>query len=612
MLKLPVAFIVTLLVMHTGKLCAQEYLLPLKDNPVVDVVDKTDKKARKTTAISLPFFEDFTTYSVKPDEAKWVDNKVYINNTMCVNPISRGVATFDALNQFGLPYEAVNSNSKYADSLTSQRIDLSTHVPSDSIYLSFFYQPQGNGFYPEPEDSLMLFMRTTNAWTLVWSTPGNTLQPFKQVILPVTDSNYFHDGFQIRFVNKATMVLNDDVWNVDYIKLDANRGINDTAINDVAYTIQPTSFLSDYTSMPFHQYKADANTERAVNMEAYIRNNGTTGNNVNHNLVAKEVISNSNLSSNTGNNLALSANNTSTVSFTNYTTLPAAPQKNHPSIFENKYYIESVSANDRKENDTIVHNQIFHNYLAYDDGTAEKSYFLNQFPTLPGKTAIEYHLNEPDTLNGISIYFGRQLPLATNKYFSVAVYSDIAFNGGTEKLIFQEDFLNPVYSVVNHMWTYKFNKPVPLPAGTFYIGTIQPALSSSDSLYFGVDVNRVGANHLYYNVLNTWQSSNITGALMIRPVFGTVFPSAVANTGETKGGNWSLTPNPATDIVTVKVNSDREKHYEIVDVQGRVMMRGVLRSDGKIQIGGLHSGMYFVHITIEGLEPEQPQKLIKI
>src|SRR5690606_25280582 len=89
--------------------------------------------------------------------------------------------------------------------------------------------------------------------------------------------------------------------------------------------------------------------------------------------------------------------------------------------------------------------QHFYNYLAYDDGTAEQSYFLNLFSTLPGKIAIEHRLNVPDTLKGIAIYFGRQVPLAYQKYFSVVVYKDIAFSGGSDNILYQEDFFVPAY-----------------------------------------------------------------------------------------------------------------------------------------------------------------------
>ncbi|NBX27973.1 MAG: hypothetical protein EBR55_06990 [Chitinophagia bacterium] len=80
----------------------------------------------KTTALTLPFFEDFTNYETFPNPLKWKDALVYINNSFPINPISRGVATFDGLNTFGVPYDSVNKYAAiYADSLTSQIIDLS-------------------------------------------------------------------------------------------------------------------------------------------------------------------------------------------------------------------------------------------------------------------------------------------------------------------------------------------------------------------------------------------------------------------------------------------------------------------------------------------------------
>src|SRR5690606_1564302 len=92
-------------------------------------------------------------------------------------------------------------------------------------------------------------------------------------------------------------------------------------------------------------------------------------------------------------------------------------------IFEQEYYATPQGGlTEPRENDTVRMRQEFDYYLAYDDGTAEKSYFLNQFTTFPAKTAIEFHLNEPDTIRGVAIYFGRQVPLATNKFFSVGVY----------------------------------------------------------------------------------------------------------------------------------------------------------------------------------------------
>ena len=81
-----------------------------------------------------------------PKQNGWT-GRCISTNTMAVNAYSRGIATFDAINEFGKPYDTSNPNIiRYADSLTSQQIDLGGKVAADSIYFSFLYQPAGNGF----------------------------------------------------------------------------------------------------------------------------------------------------------------------------------------------------------------------------------------------------------------------------------------------------------------------------------------------------------------------------------------------------------------------------------------------------------------------------------
>jgi len=180
-----------------------EQVAPLRWNPALARPAKKNTIApakKAAAALSLPFFEDFTDYSLYPNSARWQDSQVYVNNTMCVTPVSRGVATFDALNQRGRPYDTLNRYSvRFADSLTSQPIDLSSALPGDSIYLSFFYQPEGNGFSPETQDSLMLFfLGKYQRWTQVWAIPGADVQPFQQVMIPVSDTSFLHGAFQFR------------------------------------------------------------------------------------------------------------------------------------------------------------------------------------------------------------------------------------------------------------------------------------------------------------------------------------------------------------------------------------------------------------------------------
>jgi len=590
----------------------QEYVAPLTYNPVLAAPSKTP--LLKTTALALPFFEDFTGYSALPDASKWTDRSVYINNTMAVSPVSRGVATFDALNAQGAPYDSVNPFTyRYADSLTSQTIDLSMHTPADSIYLSFFYQPQGRGFAPETQDSLILFLKRSNgSWARVWAKEGTASQPFRQVMIPVADTAYMKAAFQFRFVNKASINLNDDVWNLDYIRMAANRNINDTAIDDLTTVDQPSNLLNDYTAMPYRQFKANVNGELATQHTFSVSNHLSSQRAVTYGYNAREQVSNTPLSNSKSNDNIAPYTSKSYV-FATYGGSYNAPGLYDRVVYENKYYISDPSAAGDKANDTIVYEQVFDNYLAYDDGTAEKSYFLHQGNTLPAKTAIEFHLNQPDSLRGVAIYFGRQVPMAFSKFFDITVYRSIAINNGVNDVLYQNpvSFTPGYVDTINHFWVYKLDNPVALNAGAFYLGTTQPAQSGSDSLYFGLDVNRLGGNHLYVDYQGFWESSVIQGALMIRPLLGQpVFSTAVETPGRNLQPDWSLYPNPAQNILSVSTALPSFV-YEIADAQGRILKQAQGMSQERIDVSFLSPGIYFVRILAGG-QYTVPKKFIKL
>jgi hypothetical protein len=596
---------------------AQENIAHLLYKPVSPNPNGSSFSLLRTTALSLPFFEDFNQPGADPDTSKWIGRQVYINNTMGVNVLSQGVATFDALSQYGIPYDPVTAAALlYADSLTSKQIDLSSFVPGDSIYLSFFYQPGGNGFTPERQDSLMLYFKpkTGAGWRKVWSKSDTLLQNFRQVMIPVSDTLYLHSGFQFRFVNKASTGINDDVWNIDYIRINTGRNKFDTAVNDIAYTRTPSSILKDYTAMPYRQYLAAASAERATDFNSNIRNNFSSAQNVTQfGYEATQAGTGTSLGSGSDVNRNIPAYSTSDVTFNTYGTTPSAGTYEKV-IFESKYYLESPAADANKSNDTITGQQVFDNYLAYDDGTAEMSYYLNLFPTLPGKIAIEHHLNQPDTLRGLAIYFGRQVPLATYKYFSIVVYKNIAYgSSSSDNIIYQIENLQPGYvDTVNHFWIYKFDKPVPMPSGTFYIGTTQPALSGSDSLYIGLDRNRTAGNHAYYNVLNVWSSSLVSGALMMRPILG----EAIRGTKVTEFAPTvklpDIYPNPARDILNVNcADIAGPLSFSVKNILGINVLNGtIFASDPAIDVHTLPVGAYTIELQAEGRQ-YQAQQFIK-
>lgn len=575
------------------------------------------RSAAKNTAITLPFIEDFTKEDYYPDTNIWADKKIYINNNMSINPIGRGVATLDALDETGLPYEKVNKGLiRYADSLTSKPIDLSSYSPGDSLYFSFFYQPEGWGFDPQPEDSLMLYFRRSNStspWTRVWRVGGSTLQPFKQVLIPITDVNFFNVDFQFRFVNKASINNTDDTWNVDYIRLAANRNMYDTAIQEVAYTEEPSIMLKDYASMPYHQYIANEAGERADLHTATIRNSGGSSVAVSYGYTAREINTGASLSSGTGSiNIAEGASDI--VSFPTYSmAITPIPARNIGAVVENRYYLEQNAFTGLIDNDTIVKRQRFENYLAYDDGTPEKSYYLKMFSTLPGKIAVEHRLNVQDTITGLAIYFGRQVPYAYQKYFSAVIYKDIAYGGGSDNVLYQEDLLIPNYLPENNFWIYKFRRPVIVPQGKFYVGTIQPALGSSDSLYFGLDMHRTLPSHVFFSVLNEWKASTLPGAVMIRPMFGYINQTDVKHMPIKEADllQWDVIPNPATDKIKFNFKTNGTSTYTITDVQGKIMLAGAAVAGQEISLNTLPSGVYIAHLYTEGYSTT-PHKLVKL
>lgn len=552
----------------------------------------------KTTALSLPFFEDFTNYETFPNPLKWKDALVYINNTFPINPISRGVATFDGLNAYGVPYDSVNKYASiYADSLSSQQIDLSSYTANDSIYLSFYYQPGGYGFEPDLNDSLMLFFKLGNGlWNKVWAKEGASSTDFKQVLIPITNPIYLTSNFQFRFINKVTMLTNDDHWHVDYIKINSNRTSTDTLINDLAFARNPDFLLSDYTHMPYNQFQAAINSNWLSEHKVYLRNNTSNTITNSFNYKAKELSTGLVFAGFSNFTTSIPTNTTANLALLTYTPTYTAAANQDRVVFEQTYYTAPI-ANQNTINDTVVTKQVFDNYLAYDDGSAEKSYYLNLFNTLPGKIAIEHQLFTNDTLRGLAIQFGRQIPTNANKYFSIAIMKTLAGINGAIKdsIIYKEDFFFPRFrDSINGFWIYTFSNPVYLPVGSFYVSTIQPAMSGSDSLYFGLDANRTLANHQYYNVLNTWQSSQIDGALMIRPLLGKAIVTTSVATPRPTNFEISISPNPAQDHISLQSDYTNTK-VEIYSILGNFLYTKTLEgSNSIIPIATFQPGQYFV------------------
>ena len=148
----------------TSQAIAQEILTPFRGT-----TEKIPKRRAVAEARFLPFFDDFSHSNVYPDSTKWTDNNVLVNDGFPLCPPNRNAVTFDVLDANGHVYDYAISNAFVSEYLTSVRIRLDSIMepepraltPADSVYLSFYYQPQGNGNSPETQDSLVLQFGTT-------------------------------------------------------------------------------------------------------------------------------------------------------------------------------------------------------------------------------------------------------------------------------------------------------------------------------------------------------------------------------------------------------------------------------------------------------------------
>jgi len=258
------------LVLFVGLTKAQPIvrLQPLIHRPFVEQDQPIDNQISWgiSDTLTLPFFEDFAHVIGYPDERRWTDNLVWINNSFPKKAPNFGVATFDHLDAHGNPYHTLDKRVMvFADSLTSQPINIQfkrvgnqtiNYKPTDSIYISFFIQRQGIGDAPEAEDSLILYFKNIqNEWVKTWGIAGDFAGDFQEFFVPIAHYDFLIPNFQFRFVNftKATGNLNH--WHLDYVRIEKNRKSGEKTIQDVGISQVNHGMFMDYSNVPFSHYR---------------------------------------------------------------------------------------------------------------------------------------------------------------------------------------------------------------------------------------------------------------------------------------------------------------------------------------------------------------------
>ncbi len=166
-------FLFLLLLGISNSIIAQEFVTGIQINEAVAI--EAEKMALEealgrsinedvSERVLLPFFDDFSTSNIFPNQNLWTGYSVFVNKDFAYMPVNIGVATLDAIDSTGNVYKDASWVPVQADNLTSRYIRLDSIfspiprklTPTDSVFLSFFYQPQGVGDSPQSFDSLVL------------------------------------------------------------------------------------------------------------------------------------------------------------------------------------------------------------------------------------------------------------------------------------------------------------------------------------------------------------------------------------------------------------------------------------------------------------------------
>ncbi len=617
-------FIVALLagMLPARGLWGQEVLTGLGENPAVRQAAKQQPPqanlSRGTRQLQLPFLDDFTNPGPFPDDSLWQDRYVFVNRSYGYEHFNIGVATFDAINDTGAIYPHAVSTSFPADTLTSQpiRLDSITSIqkkltPQDSIYLSFYIQPQGiSNSPPQETDSFLVkfYAPKQQKWIHMWSMKGMDLQTFydstqayyKRVMIPVTDTMFFHKGFKMMFMNYASisdpsipswLSGNVDIWNLNYVYMDIQRAHNDTSLMDWTLTSNAHSLLNNYEQMPWNQFMANAVAEMADTFRISYRSNRGHRRDVNMTFKIHDL---SGLSS---------PYNTFPTPITNQN-MPSFSTFDFEHVMDYVYPSNSQEYNDFQVlfhinvpddpynfNDTSRFYQRFYNYYAYDDGTAEAGYGLS---TNGAQLAYRFNVNVEDTLRSVQMYFNRVKNNANVKPFTLIVWDDD--NGVPGSIIYEQTMVYPIITEGrNKFQTYILDHPVPVNQ-TFYVGWQQ---TTGDNLNLGFDLNRNARENIFYNTMGQWINSIYQGALMIRPILGSDdYPYMdVERPVRSKQEELMVYPNPVVSGEQINLKTNIESQYlqaSLYAIDGRLINE--YSGEKTLPLPQLKQGVYLLFI----------------
>ncbi|WP_242928636.1 T9SS type A sorting domain-containing protein [Pontibacter vulgaris] len=571
---------------------AQAVLSPLQQEP--RQVKSYTSKPLRVAALSLPFFDDFATTTISPDPARWVNGGVYVNSRFAIEPITKNVASFDGLNAAGKPYQPGSVGTGTSDTLTSQPIVLSTLIPSDSVYLSFYWQAGGLGDVPDksgtnPVYFQLEFKDASGNWQQVWQQPGlgETTQ-FTQVFIAIKDARFLHDSFQFRFRSFGQRGGLGDNWNLDYVELDRNRRKGQNTSRDIAISQTVTPLLKNYTAMPLRQFLENPAASLREEVTATINNLGDLPGAINWRGFirrADETVADTFLRSQ---GLIPAVARQFEIKGTPSLAALALPEENFALL--HGMVLDTKEQNPlQRANDSTFRKTEFADYYAYDDGTAEAGF--SYIASGNSQVAQRFDLNRPDQVRGFQVYFPRVRNMIEGSSITFRVWKDD--NGKPGETLGEQSFHVKYSDNLNQFYTIELAKPVGVD-GSFYIGWSQPG---SLFLNIGFDRNeRATGRRFLWSTQNGWaEDKTIEGAIMMRPLMAGM---ALGIEDEELANKLKVYPNPSAGTIAI---NEAFKTLDVIDIAGRKVygqdFSGIINSP--ISLKQLAPGLYTLRIQTQ-------------
>ncbi len=594
----------------------------------------SSKRTKSDTPLLLPFFDDFSgtpvfiendPYSGFPSEDLWEDSyDVWINEGLAINAPSLHVATFDGLDSAGRPYSNQVLENGYRDMLTSRPINLTTDYVGmgerPGVYLSFFYQWQGNGEAPDESDFFRVeFFGADSTWVTVLTVntvPDFTRDQFYQATVQVSGEQFFWENFRFRFRNYGRLSGPYDTWNLDYIYLNKGRNAASLTYPDRAIASSVGPAFGDFYSIPIDHFRQTP-TYTPPQVDIQSLRSGPDGaptdytvqftfdNYTGETLTRVAMPFGPAGSKYPDNNLQPGERFRSTIR-----TNSNGIDFNDPGFTADDYFLPDADRTDLRislgiyepdagifsSNDTI--SQVYHldDFYAYDDGTAEYAVVLSQ---ADDQVAYRFDVIAPGPQQLVA--FDVYIPSYSISGFTTAEFFIMEADENGEP----GDRLTSVTHVVRDNPRNGFQRvniePV-IVTGQFFIGWKG---SASNRIRVGIDYSNNTVNRIYEDLngiiengqLKWYPVSALTeGSLMIRPNFGEAAPISGLDPARE---DIAIYPNPSKGMFTIQ---SIVENLEILSVSGQPVSFHIVSSENQtnVRMNSPQSGMYIIRFSKGG------------